>query len=102
MENDLKISELREITNLIFDYIQANLNIEAVRLEKDFYWQILDKNLYDPECQPNDFALGQLFDDLEFLKGVLRDKENAVPAMFMHLAPLLIYLSTQVNWYNSK
>ena len=54
------------------------------------------------EKDPKDFGMGQLYDDIDFLRNILDDSSHAVPPMMIHLAPILQYLSTQVNWYNDE
>jgi hypothetical protein len=98
----IDIIELRKITDLIYEHILDNLKIKSVEMTEDMYWSISAKNLYDIEKKPNDFGIGQLYDDLDFLRHILDDESQAVPPMMMHLAPIFQYLATQVDWYETE
>lgn len=98
----IDIVELRKITDLIYEHILDNLKIKSVEMTEDMYWSISAKDLYNIEKNPNDFGIGQLYDDLDFLRHILDDESQAVPPMMMHLAPIFQYLATQVNWYETE
>jgi hypothetical protein len=97
MDLKIKVADLREVTNRIFDHIEHDLKIDEVTLDKDCYWDIADEQLYNPLEDPSSFSLGQLFDDWEFLTHILSDKEQAVSIMFIHLAPLLRYVGLKIG-----
>jgi len=99
MAKTIDIAELRQITDLIFDYILNTLQVSSVELTEDLYWSISTNDLYDIKKEPKDFGMGQLYDDIDFLRKILNDDSQAVPPMMMHLAPIFKYLSSQVNWY---
>ena len=92
----IEIEELRKITNLIFDHIRDDINVSEINLDKDFYWDIDDDKIYDMESKPVEVDVGQLHDDWEFLSKI-DNKEEAVSLMFVHLAPLLRYIGTEVG-----
>jgi len=98
----IDILELRKITNLIFEHIIDILEIESVELTEDMYWSISPKDLYDIEHEPKNLGIGQLYDDLDFLRNTIKDESAATPPMMIHLAPIFQFLSTQVNWYQSE
>ncbi len=101
MTKTIDIAELQQITDLIFDHILNTLDVKSIELTKDLYWSISPNELYDVEKDPKDFGMGQLYDDIDFLRKILDDNSHAVPPMMIHLAPILQYLSTQVNWYKN-
>jgi hypothetical protein len=96
----IDIAEIRRISDLIFEHILNNLEVKSVELTEDMYWTITPNDIYDIGNDPKDFGIGQLYDDLDFLRRILDDESQAVPAMMMHLAPILGYLATRVNWYD--
>jgi hypothetical protein len=98
----IDIAELRQITDLIFEHMLNTLEIKSVELMEDMYWTISSNDLYDVEKDPKDFGIGQLYDDVDFLRHILDDESQAVPAMMMHLAPIFQYLATQVNCYETE
>jgi hypothetical protein len=97
MDLEIDISQLREITNRIFDHIEKDLKITGVRIDKDYYWDIPDKDLYDPSKDPGKLVFGQLYDDWSFLLPILSDKELAVSIMLIHVASLLRYIGNKVG-----
>ena len=106
MENKvIKISELREIFDAIFDNIdniENQLGISSIQLNKDFYYCISNNFRYEMSSDPIGYGIGQLFDDYEFLKEISTDMTLATPLNLMHLAPLLDYMATEVDWYASE
>lgn len=102
MDQEIDIAELQQISNKIFDHILHVLQIRSVSLTKDMYWTISPDQKYNIDSSPVSFGVGQLYDDLEFLRKILTDEDQACPAMMMHLAPIFYYLSTQVSWYTQR
>jgi hypothetical protein len=102
MTEKINIAELQQITNEFFEHILNVLEIDSIELTESLYWSIHDEEKYKVENQPQNMGLGDLYDDMEFLKHILKDKDQAVPAMMMHLAPILDYLSTKADWYGTK
>ena len=95
------ISDLRLIFNAIFDSIENDLGFKDVTLNKDYYYSIPDADRYNMQCDPVDYNVGQLFEDWDFLKIILKDGSMATPMNLIHLAPLIDYLATQVDWYGT-
>ena len=98
-ETTINMARLRLVVNAIFDYIEHDLQITEIPLEKDYYWRLDDEDKYNMREAPKEHLVGQLVDDWEFLQSTADDPSMATPLSFMHLAPLLDYLATQVNWY---
>lgn len=67
MQDGIKISELREMANKIFDEFEQMGCSEFV-LNEDFYWDIHENERYDLKREPEGCAVGQLFDDIYFLR----------------------------------
>lgn len=99
--DSVDIRMLRRVTNQIFDFIEHDLGLSHVRLGRDFYWTIPDKELYEMGNKPDDLEVGSLIDDIEFVVSAGTDKESAVPLDLLHLAPILKALSVAVPSYKS-
>jgi hypothetical protein len=99
MATDLKIeiSDLRKIINSIFDHIEQDLKISSVHIGEDYYWNISTEELYNALKDPTNLNIGQLYDDWEFLKNILEDKNQAVSLMMIHVAPLLRYIGEKIG-----
>lgn len=100
MENKvIQIENLRVMCERIFHFIQNDLGISSVELNRNFYWNLPEDVRYNMEDVPLPQNVGSLVDDYEFIQSAITDKEQALPLMFQHLAPLLEMLSTQVPSY---
>jgi hypothetical protein len=97
MDVEIKLSELRLVINRILDHIEHDLGRESVKLDQDNYWDVADVERYDFTKSPENFGHGQLYDDWEFLSSILKDKDQAVALMLLHVAPLLRYIGEEVG-----
>lgn len=97
MAVEISISELRLVTNRIFDHIEHDLGYASVNLDQNSYWDVADEERYDFTKSPEGLGHGQLHDDWEFLSSILRDKDQAVSLMLIHLAPVLRRVGEQVG-----
>jgi hypothetical protein len=97
MDVEINISELRLVVNRILDHIEHDLGHKSVKLDQDNYWDVSDEERYDFTKTPKNFEHGQLYDDWEFLSSILKDKDQAVTLMLIHLAPLLRRIAEQVR-----
>ncbi|WP_020394825.1 hypothetical protein [Thiolinea disciformis] len=102
MEDKVSIVQLKKITNYIFDSIIQDLKINTVQLNDDMYWSIDEDELYEINKEPSNFGIGQLYDDLFFLRKIVTEPKNTTSLMFMHLAPILIYLAKKIDWYSKE
>ena len=93
----IKIRDLKLIVDAILTHITDDLGKDEIELTRDFYWEIPEDRLYLLEEDPSGFTMGNLLDDLEFLKPLLSDREQAVSLMLSHVAPLLRYIALKVG-----
>jgi hypothetical protein len=91
----VKVEELRRSATLLFDYLEKS-GYTSFPLEKDFYWLINEKQRYDPVNDPTDIGLGQLYDDLDFLRGMLRE-DRPIAYGLVYLSSLLTYIGETVK-----
>ena len=92
----IKTSDLRKITNLLFDHIEQDLQISSIPIEEDNYWNVPTEGLYNALKDPTDLDMGQLYEDWDFLTKIT-NKEEAVSLMMIHLAPLLRYVGEKIG-----
>ncbi|WP_347486315.1 hypothetical protein ABFV80_001462 [Vandammella animalimorsus] len=97
MRAQVKIDELRCIANKIFDSFES-IGCFEFSLEEDFYWDVHENERYDFTKSPDGYSVGQLFDDIYFLRKILEDEEMACPIMFLHLFPILRYMALRVGF----
>lgn len=93
----IKVSELRAIIDSILSHVENDLRLDEIELSEDYYWNIPDEALYSVGQNPSELTVGSLCDDLEFLRPLLKDKEQAFSLMLIHVAPLLRYIATKVG-----
>ena len=87
--------------NSVFDFIEHDLKKSHVQLPADYYWVVPDDSLYVMAQSPTQLDCGNLNDDLDFVEQAHAHREQALPLMFMHLAPLLYALSKAVPSFTS-
>jgi hypothetical protein len=97
----VNIRVLRETLNSVLDFIEHDLKKSDVQLPADYYWVVPDDSLYAMPQPPTQLDCGSLNDDLEFVEQAHAHREQALPLIFMHLAPLLVALSKAVPSFTS-
>ena len=100
MENDtasINLEELRDVVNAIFDHLTKDLGLSNVELSENFYQEVPASCLYEAGQEFVVPDVGSLFDDLEFLAPLVKDRSQAVSLMFMHVAPLLRFIAQKVG-----
>ena len=97
MAVEIKLSELRTVVSRILDHIEHDLGHASVKLDQDDYWDVASEERYDFTKSPQNFEHGQLQDDWEFLSSILRDKDQAVAYMLVHVTPLLRCIGEEVG-----
>lgn len=93
---EIRIEQLREIANKLLNHIENDLGIEKVVLDKNFYWDMDSKQLYDVETTPA-LNMGSLYDDWEFVSSLLEKDAAPVSLSLAELAPLLRYIGEKIG-----
>lgn len=89
--SEIDVSKLKEVVNLLLDHI-IEMGVDKVSLEEQFYWKVSDSEKYEMTSKPANLVVGDLFDDLEFVENVLRDRGHVVSYTLTEVAPILAYL----------
>ena len=97
MAGVVNASELRVIVNRIRDHIEKDLGVTDIALTQDDYWTIVGNERFDLTRTPEVNGVGKLYDDWEFLQPLLKDKDQAVALMLVHVAPILHWLGEEVG-----
>ncbi len=90
------ISALRETINEVLTFIEKDLKIPQVTLAQDLYWEIDRKDVYALDKSSPRVNCGNLVDDWEFILEAHKKSEQALPLLFMHIAPILQALAEAV------
>ena len=91
----IQISELRKFSTKLFDHLEESGN-SIVELNTDYYWVISKSQLYDPNNDPDDFSLGQLSDDYEFLEKMASGESPPIAYGLLWLSSLARYIAEKV------
>ena len=94
--NEIEIAKLRVVLNKILDFIEHDLHREKVNLGRDHYWEVPLNQMYETTEPRFPLNCGSLEDDWNFLLSALTQKQQAVPVMLIHAAPLLAALAFAV------
>lgn len=76
----IDLTDLRKITEKLFDHIINTRNEKQVVIDKSFYWNIPFDELFDMGKRPKNLDIGSLSDEWEFVSELLED--NAIPVAF--------------------
>lgn len=88
---NIDIRKLKEVINILLDHV-IDMGVDEIALEEQFYWTISDSEKYGMDSKPIELAVGDLFDDLDFVEGVLRNKDDVVSYTLTEVAPILAYV----------
>lgn len=89
----IKISNLRILFEESFRHIVPT-DAQGFNLLKDYYWS-------DTRSESKLFGIGSLYDDYEFIEDIAYEREG-LGADLMHLAPILSYMATEVDWNSDE
>lgn len=87
------IDHLEKALSLLLSKLKDRKGNE-IELKGDFYWDIAQKELFDPYNSPHTITLGQLSDDLERIEKIIKTNEG-VPYDMKKLASVLVALCTE-------
>ncbi len=92
----ITVSELRRVANALFDALDAS-GQSSIELTADYYWNVPDDALYQPEAPPaGTLDLGQLTDDWDEVQSVGRGNDPVPSHDLVHLAALLRFVASKV------
>jgi hypothetical protein len=90
----LNIDEFKKIITLLLSNLRDSKGNE-IELKSDYYWDISNKQLYNPYNEPNEMSLGQLTDDLNEIYRLSKSNEDAIPYDLKRVAEVLKALSIE-------
>jgi hypothetical protein len=93
------MTAFKQALDTVLDHIIRDLDMEAVPIdpERDFYWNLSEKDLYDTTKRNPTLDVGRIVDDWEFFSKTPEDREQTIAYMLIHAAPLLRYLAETVK-----
>lgn len=96
---EIDLVELKRVVDAIFDHLMIDVGVTRISVSQDddFYWEVPDDRLHAVRKDQPPLDVGRLTDDWEFLSAILKDKRQAVGFMFVHVAPLLRYISAKAG-----
>lgn len=100
-DKNLTILDIRKLLNILSNELEKLDDNEVVKLEEDLYWNILDKELYNPYHEPAKLTMGSLTEDWEFLQKILNDEREMIDYDLYKLASVLRFVGKK-NIINTK
>lgn len=91
----IDLNKIEIIFNLIIDKLKKD-GIHKISLDDDFYWNIPSDLLYDPYNKPNQFDMGQLSEDYDFLLNSI-EKNIIINGDLRKLSYLLRYIADKLD-----
>ena len=88
---NIDVRKLKEVINILLDHV-IDGGVDTVMLDEQFYWKVSDNEKYEITNKPIELAVGDLFDDLDFVEGVLHDEGDVVAYTLTEVAPILAYV----------
>lgn len=97
-KTEIDLVELKRVIDAIFDHL-SDIGVTKIAVSKDddFYWEVPDNRLHAVRKEQPRLDVGRLTDDWGFLSAILKDKKRAFGIMFVHVAPLLRYISAKAG-----
>ena len=84
----IDLSELKKITDRLFEHIINTRGETKIDLAQSFYWNIPFNKLLDTSKDPTGLDIGSLSDDWDFLSELLEEDNMPVARQFVELATL--------------
>jgi len=97
---EIELKRLKEAINAVLDHLIDDLKIERVTIDENqrLYWDCPQAELHNMAKKPIDFTVGNLVDDVDFVKTVRRSASGGdVSYNLVHIFPLLRYVAETIK-----
>lgn len=96
---EIDLTVLKKALNAVLEHLIEDLGIEKVAIDEteDCYWDCSAPEMFDMSTKPSLEEVGQLSDDLGFVRLIRRGQGADVSYNLIHLAPLLRYIGEKVK-----
>ncbi|TJV22610.1 MAG: hypothetical protein E5Y04_21575 [Mesorhizobium sp.] len=87
-EADIKISELRHLTNSLFDCLEGQ-GVDGIHVRQSQYWKVYFADAF--EVGPPTLVMGDVYDDLNDMRAEVHgtNDDTTLWHAFMHLSGLI-------------
>lgn len=82
------IAELQQATNIVFKHLQDS-GVNDFELSEDLYWDIPYDQIHDMTTEPTNLIIGQLFDDLEAIRSIVKGEKEPIAYDLVYLSAIL-------------
>jgi|GEM_PF-5202689 len=94
----IKFSELKRVIDGIFSHLENEMKIHELEIGDNLYYDLNIDDKFGDIKTPPEPDVGDLIDDLHFLKKSVEDEKVLPPSiMFMHVAPILKYIAHRIG-----
>ncbi len=90
----ISVKELAVLCDKLLAHLKE-LNVEAIELPQDYYWDVPDPERYAVDEKPDSLTIGQLSDDLADLTQLIEDEREPVIYNFVDLAAIFRAIGEQ-------
>ncbi len=91
----VRVSELRQAANLLFDHLERSGHTE-IDVDSDYYWSIPNQKLYSVYEEPSGFTVGQLSEDLENVRAVVVGSKPPIAYALVWVSALLRFIGSKI------
>ncbi len=92
---DISLSDLQIICSKIIDHLKAE-GLITIHVPYDFYWNIPQKEIYNPYQEPTGFTQGQLSDDWRELTKIAQGEGAPLAYTLVWLAAILRVIGEEI------
>lgn len=99
---EIDIAILKSSLDLVFDHICNDLRIKKLKISEDdrLYWHVDLLKSFDMDQDPDQYLVGDVLDDYEFLRNMTEKAETSSDAptlMLEHVAGVLRAIAAKVR-----
>ena len=87
-QNGITVDELEQAFSLILEGFRRDTKF--IEVSDDYYWKSLNESeIYDVHTEPKTFGIGQISEDVHFLRSALSEKTTLSMYLLFKLLPIL-------------
>ena len=92
----LDLVQVKQIFNRLFDHMIETRGVRYCELNEDYYWHVSSPERYNVAETP-ELDIGSLYDDWDFVSGILDSDDSPVAYQLTELAPIIRYIGEEIG-----
>lgn len=87
---EIQVDEIKLVCIKLFEFLEES-GIKQIKVEKENYWHISEKDIYNFSNVPLELLIGSINEDWDYLKALITESENISPTTmdFLKLSPII-------------